>query len=262
MRQKQQIYQVFLFCILLSLILIVISPTNPIRFASGFIEKLFSPLQKSVYSNLGLVVKDSDEELAYLKAENLQLTLLKIKLKTLEEDVQALRSQMAEINIPSEKLLDAKIIGSDAGIPGVMPSQIIINIGSGQNVKEGMAVVYKNALVGKTTKIARNRAVVMLTNNEKMSLTAKTLKTEALGIIKGDRSDMLFSDVLLTEKLEKNDLVLTRGDINIDGRGFPPDLIIGKIIAIEKKPSDLFQSARVAPFIDITELESVFVIIE
>lgn len=262
MRHKQQIYQVFLFCVLISLILIVISSTAPIRYASSFLEKLFSPLQKSVYSNLGLMFKGSDEEVAYLREENSHLSSLKLKLKTLEEDIDALKSQVSVVKIPSQKLINAKIIGFDGIIPGSIPTQIVINIGSDQGVREGMAVVYRDILVGKTAKIAKNRAIVILTNNEKISFTARTLKTDALGIIKGDKDRILFSDVLLTEKLEKDDLVITRGDVDIDGRGIPPDLIVGKIIMIEKKPSDLFQSASVSVFIDVTELNSVFVVTE
>jgi cell shape-determining protein MreC len=57
-------------------------------------------------------------------------------------------------------------------------------------------------------------------------------------------------------------LVLTNGDVGLNGSGFPPDLIVGKITSIEKKPSALFQKAEVESFLDFSKITAVFVIIK
>ena len=71
---------------------------------------------------------------------------------------------------------------------------------------------------------------------------------------------MILDNVLLTENLKNGDLVLTKGDVNLNGEGFLPGLIVGKIISVEKSPSALFQKAQVEGLVDVTKLSTVFVI--
>jgi len=103
-------------------------------------------------------------------------------------------------------------------------------------------------------------SVVDLLNHKGFSFTAKTTATHALGIMQGTGTEtIVLNNVLLSDTLQKGDIVVTKGDINSDGLGFPPDLIIGKIISINKKASALFQSAEVERLVDVTRLEMVFV---
>jgi cell shape-determining protein MreC len=55
---------------------------------------------------------------------------------------------------------------------------------------------------------------------------------------------------------------LTNGDITLSGSGFPPDLVVGKITSVEKKPSSLFQKAEVESFINFSKITAVFVIVK
>jgi cell shape-determining protein MreC len=61
--------------------------------------------------------------------------------------------------------------------------------------------------------------------------------------------------------LKKNELVLTKGDVDIDGTGIPADLVIGKIQSIEKVPTAIFQRAEVKSLINLTKLSVVFIVI-
>lgn len=260
MREKKQLYQVFLLCVLISFVLIILSSSKPLLTIKGFIEKTFAPLQKSVYINLGLSTTYTDSELEKLRAENLELKEQLVKSKTFENDLRILESQLAETVAAPEKLLKAYIIGSDIHYPGFNPTQIVIDIGKTQGVTKGQAVVFKNYLVGITHNVTSNRTTVLLVNNAGNSFTVKTFKTNALGVIKGEKNGINLVNVVLSEKLERDDLVLTKGEINIEGAGIPPGLIVGKISSIDKKPSALFQSARITPLIDNSRLSMVFVI--
>ena len=71
----------------------------------------------------------------------------------------------------------------------------------------------------------------------------------------------MIKNVVLSDKLTVSDLVLTKGDIDL-GRGYPPDLIVGKIVSVDKKASSLFQSAQVISLVDITRVPIVFIILE
>ena len=71
---------------------------------------------------------------------------------------------------------------------------------------------------------------------------------------------MLLDNVLLSVELKKDADVLTKGDVNEKREGYPPNLIVGKIISIEKKQSDLFQRASVKSPVDFKNLEYVFIL--
>ncbi len=263
MRQKQQIFHTFILCFLVSFLLILLSPAAPIRIISGWIEGVFTPLQSSIYNNLGKKQPDDNSELQKLKEENIRLTKEVLRIKTLEQDLLAFRTQLAESIIPVKKLLPAEVIGTNAKISFIdsIPTEITINVGEDLGVKRGMSVVYKNVLLGSVTQVVKQRAIVTLLISEKTILTAKALNTGALGVVRGGKNEMIFGDVLLSEKLESGDTVVTRGDIKKDGSGYPPDLLIGKVSVIDKKPSALFQSARLTPLVDVIKLPAVFVVI-
>lgn len=262
MRQKQKVYQIFSFCILISFIFIIFSPSRPVRFLSGVLEKTLSPLQTSVYSNLGLILKDDNEELEKLKTENLELNIKLVKIKKLERDLQVLESQLSESTPNPKKLIITNIIGSDISYPGSNPSEVIIDKGESHGITSGKAVVYKNNLIGIIHKTVNNRAVVKLVNNNDISFTAETLQTGALGIIKGGENSIRFTNAVLSDTLTREDLVITKGDLRLDGKGLPPGLIVGRINSIDKKPSALFQSASVTPLVDIAKLSVIFVVID
>jgi rod shape-determining protein MreC len=57
-------------------------------------------------------------------------------------------------------------------------------------------------------------------------------------------------------QVEQGELVMTSG---LDGK-FPQDLVIGRVIEVERNEAALFQQAVVQPAEDVTSLEVVFVI--
>jgi rod shape-determining protein MreC len=59
-------------------------------------------------------------------------------------------------------------------------------------------------------------------------------------------------------KVEPDDVVLTSGL----GGAFPPDLLVGQVVSLHQRQSDLFQQATVQPVVDFSNLEIVLVIID
>ena len=88
------------------------------------------------------------------------------------------------------------------------------------------------------------------------------METNASGVIKGEGGDgMILDEVLLSDSLKKDDLVLTKGNQDLSGVGFPPGLAVGKIASISKNASDLFQKAEVKSSLDFTKLDKVFIVV-
>jgi rod shape-determining protein MreC len=101
--------------------------------------------------------------------------------------------------------------------------------------------------------------IYLLTDKE-LSFTGKTTKNSVTGVVKGvGGGRIFFGNVVLADKLDKNDTVTTKGDITGDGGGYPPDLIVGKITSVSKKDSALFQTAELKSLVDFSKLRIVFV---
>lgn len=260
MRQRKEIYQTIIFFLLLSLFFISLSPTRPFVFLRGIAERIIIPLQRSFYVNLGLSFHEQKQEIRKLQTQNAELLAQLVNLNTLKKDNQALRDQFAETSFNPQQLLSASIIGMQY-TPGTEPTEIIIDKGTAQGLTEGQIVIYKNILIGRIVYVGTSSARVLLTTHERTSFSAKALKTDALGILKGKGNEMVFEQVQTSDVLENGDYVVTKGSMDENNNGYPPNIIVGKIHAVDKRPSALFQSALVSPILDIKTLSTVFILI-
>ena len=178
----------------------------------------------------------------------------------LKRENAALSDQFQTSYPRSTKLLKADIIGAPGFVPGVsVPLNLILSKGSKDNLKIGQVVVIENNLIGEIVSVSENLAKVNTLNSPSSSFTART-ENGAAGIVKGGTT-MTLENVLLSENIKMGELVLTKGDVDLNGIGIPADLVVGKITSVEKNPSDLFQKAKIESFVDFTKLSTVFVYI-
>jgi rod shape-determining protein MreC len=225
----------------------------------GFLEKGLQPVQKSTFgffNFFGGVGKS--EELSRLKEENLNLSKKIVDQKKLESDIAAFRNQFETETIRTSDLLPSEVLGIKGFVPNITPPEyLVIDKGSADNVRKEDAVVFKDNYVGKVERVSIFQSKVLFPTNSAFSTSAKT-QTGVLGVIKGQGGgEMILDNVLLSEKISVGDLVLTGPDTDLNGSGASPNLIIGKIVSIEK--SELFQKARIKSLIDYSTLSRVFV---
>ena len=136
-----------------------------------------------------------------------------------------------------------------------------MNKGEKDGVRVELTVVYKDNLVGKIIKVSDYSSKVILITNPRFSVTSQVLSNKALGIVKGQGGgEMILDNVVLSQIIKKDEFVVTRGDVNEQEIGILPNLIIGKIVSVNKNPSDLFQTAKVKSLLDFTNLSKVFII--
>jgi rod shape-determining protein MreC len=225
----------------------------------GALQVVLHPIQRVLVITYASATNGQPTQLQQLEDEN---TKLRLQLAEQNREIQALHDQFATEALSSQSLLPAKIVGFRTFIPGVSaPTELVIDKGKADGVSAGAVVVSKNILVGRITKVTDHGALVDLTSRDGFSLTAKTSKTNALGIVTGQgNGDIVLQNVVLSDNLEKGDLVLTKGSMNEEGIGSPPDLVVGKIASVDKKPSALFQTAKIAPLVDVKKLEMVFIL--
>jgi rod shape-determining protein MreC len=262
--RKSNFTSYFLVFFILSLLFVGISKTGFLSPLNSLLKDIFSPVQVLTYGAFNKITGfGQNSEIQSLKAENLSLTQKLVDQNRLVGDNKALRDQFQTASPKSPALIPADVVGAPGFIPGLsLPEILILNRGANDGVKTGDAVVYQNNLVGEITQVSVNLSSVTLLTNSASLFTAKTLNTQAQGVVKGQGGGVVVLDnVVLSESLKKDDVVLTNGDINAQNSGFPPDLTVGKIISVSKNPSDLFQKADIQPLIDLSNLEKVFVVV-
>jgi rod shape-determining protein MreC len=252
----------FLILFLISLLLFILSSSGILKL--NFISGIFSPLQREIHTGFVNLENDSPE-IKKLKDENNLLTKKLIDQKKLINQNKALMDQFQQSYPKSSQLLPAQVIGSPGFIPGLsVPEVLIINKGESDGVSENDSVVLQNNLIGKVARTNSSRSVVYLLGNNSFSFAGKVEgDKKSTGVIRGQGGgEMLLDNVLLSESLKIGDVVLTNGDVDENGQGLPPDLIVGKITSVFKNSSALFQNASVKTSIDFSRLSTVFVNIQ
>lgn len=258
MQKRSSYFFLFLILFIIGLLVAVFS-RNTASAPGGVISQLFTPIRETF---IGMTRGKDTDEVKTLREENIRLQKVIRDQKKLEADVKALRDQFETENLRTRELLPAKIISMPQFIAGVsLPESIILNKGSSDGVTVGQVVLYQDNVIGKIVKASSTTSLVDLIYHQKSTISAKTLKTNALGIIRGQgQGVMQLQGVVLSEKLEIGDQVLTKGDGDGITNGYPPDLVIGKIISVNKQPSALFQTAEVESLIPIIKLTTVFIV--
>lgn len=234
----------FLVFLLLSLSLVIFDQLGIIRPVRGLIERLILPIESRLYSPKP-------------QTPNFELER---KIAVLEAEISTLKKENADIRrllgapLPSNwKFQPAKVVGSEDGV-------LIIDKGRRDNATLGQAAVFENVFVGKITSLGEyiSRLETPKSQNLKIQVVVKNPTQEGItarGILSFAGGKILIDRVLSGEQILEGDLVLTAGT-----EGVPADLLVGKILKIEKS-SSVFQKGEVEPLVSYPELENVFLVI-
>jgi len=262
MQRRGNIFPVFLLFLFLSIILLSLSQTSLIKGFVSFFEHLSAPSQKTTMNVVQFFGKGSDkDEIVKLRQENKELASRLVDQKKLEKENQALRDQFETQNQSSHTLLPAHIIGMISLIPdSTTIDQIVIDKGEDDGVAAQDIVVYKDNVVGRVAKVSSRVAQVNLLTHPATSFMGQAVKEGTLGVVKSKNGrEVVIDNVALSDKLEKGDIVVTKGERDSEGKGYPPDLIVGKIASVNKKATTLFQVGQIQSLIDVRKLDMVFV---
>lgn len=261
MQRRENLLPVFLFVFILSAGILGLSLMGKTRGIEGFLQRISYSIGGGIsntFQNLPLI--SQNQNIRKLQEENMLLASKIIDRQKLERENQALLDQFQTAKPKSYILLPAKVLGMLNFIPNISnPSSLILDKGEADGVKVGYAVVFKNNLVGKVTKVTFYLSKVDVINNSSSSFTARTEKG-ALGLVKGLGDLMVLDNVLMSDTLSKDDLVVTMPNQDIEGLGEPSNLVVGKIISIDRNPSAVFQRAEVESLLDFPSLSMVFVV--
>ena len=249
MKRARIVFPIFLIFVILSLLIFFFFQNS----ITGVLQIGTLPLQKWVYGTITRTSQPLTPQ-EKLQEENNTLRTQLAKMHELERDNKALKDQFQTSKPTTKNLLPADVIG-------LQQDKITIDKGEQDNVHIGDIVVVKDNLIGKVSKTSPRISVATLISDPSTSFTAKTAKTSAIGVIVSQGGDNIFlGNVVLSDKLEKDDIVMTKGDVDEKGAGFPPDLVVGKIVSISKRESNLFQAAKLQSLVEFEKMRTVFVI--
>jgi len=237
MRNKKVAIFIFLF---LSLIIFFFRDSVVLRPVTSFFQSSVTGIRGAIFSS-----RISDE--SDLVKQNRELSEKLSGLEIIERENIALRSQFEENSEQPFELMPAKIVGYRGR--GVYES-FLIDAGDDDGIRTGMAVIVGNTLVGNIHKVSQRISEVQTTLHPEFSTLVKYPKTNARGIIRGFNSYLILDNVLITDSLDQDGIVVTMGEVDNSLVGIPSNLSVGKIDSIEKIETASFQTAQVSPLVD------------
>ncbi len=189
------------------------------------------------------------QKIAQLQEQNHQMKEMKLANERLRELLQ-----FREKNSPS--MIGAEVIARD---PSSWFKSVTIDKGERDGVKMGMAVISSTGVIGQILKTASHYAIVLLLTDYNSAIDSIVQRTRAKAIVEGKGENRCQLKYLLrADEVAVGDIVVTAGS----GGNFPKGLMIGEIKKVDKQGHGVFQYAELAPGVDLTKLEEVFVIME
>jgi len=196
------------------------------------------------------------DEIAQLQTRVDELERENEELREIQGEYQLLRELFDRAaETPEYRRIIAGVIGQDTN-PALQ--SILIDKGFDDGVRVGMPVEAARGLVGQVYRVTNNAAQVALLTETASAIPVRLGNTRATGMLRGQgRGSLPTIDWIdLQYQVEVGELVMTSG---LGGK-FPENLIIGRVVQVDRNEAELFQRAIVQPAVDFNSLESLFVV--
>ncbi len=253
---------------IITLIGIALNEAGYLESLKGVILRLISPLQARlatvVETSGGLFqtardLRDLRQRNQELEGQYAQILIENVALREAAQENATLRQffNFAQQH-PGFQLvggeIKARVIGRD---PSNFVRYLIVDAGQAQGVRKGMSVIVPRGLVGRIESVGPNWAKVLLIIDPRSSVSALIQTSRATGQVQGLVSgDLVIKYISQQETVSEGEIVLTSGL----GGNFPKGLVIGQVVSVQQRDSDLFQEATVRPTVDFDQLEMVLVV--
>ncbi|MGI8426175.1 MAG: rod shape-determining protein MreC [Actinomycetota bacterium] len=239
---------------------------GPIQDIQDAAMSVVAPLQ----SGLGDVFRpvgnafSSVSQIGSLRSEN-------TKLRNDIKQLQAEQTRFPEVLRENERLkaltqqkdwvkgptLGARVIGVG---PSNQEWTVFLDKGSQQGLKEDMAVVSSEGLVGRLVLVGDAYSKVLLVTDPQHAVGSRLTTTGETGVVSGrSGEDMKFDLIDPAVKVAKGETVVTSG---YDRGIYPPGIPIGRVSSVKTAADGLTKNALVRPFVKFSKLDVVWVVRE
>ena len=201
-----------------------------------------------------------------LRRENQVLSQQVIQAESaLQQNVQ-LRAMLEYVNgpeFPDDYVARAAEVLSRA--PGAFRQEIVVSAGENHGVRLNAPVVTNDGLAGRVTRVFSRTARVTLITDEQSAVAAVDLRTGAGGIVEhgsGSGDTLVLDRVTKNEFVRAGDEIVTAGSTSTDFESlYPKGIRIGRVTSVGQTDTDLYQQVQIDPYVDVTGLSSVLVLI-
>jgi rod shape-determining protein MreC len=192
--------------------------------------------------------------------------------KQLREQIQQLRIEQARLNEDAtqahrlqsllgfkEQYISRTVAAQVIGTSGSEQSRsVYIDKGSRDGLKQDMAVITGDGVVGKVLRVFSGTSQVLLIDDQTSGVGAILEKSRLQGVLRGTANgDVVLEKVMSDEPVQPGDRVLTSGGDQI----FPKGLPVGTVTRVSPG-AELFYKIDVKPSADLGRLEEVLVVTE
>lgn len=196
----------------------------------------------------------------------------------LKSEYEALKERVVELEAERNRLLEAEatnrrlreLLEFRAQLPsGSITAAVIANSastwfrsclldkGSADGVRKGMAVVTSLGVVGQVVSVTSRTAKVLLLTDPNSGVDVVIQRSRARGIVAGSLDDgLVMKYVKRSEDIQEGDRLITSG---LDGV-FPKGLVVGTVNRVRKRNFGLFQLVGVSPAVVSSQIEEVLVV--
>ncbi|MGC2695365.1 MAG: rod shape-determining protein MreC [Candidatus Angelobacter sp.] len=187
-----------------------------------------------------------------------QVSRLQMEQVRLRQDADQARRLQALLEF-KEKSITKTVAAQVIATSGTEQSRvIIIDKGKHDGLKQDMAVITPDGIVGKIKEVMPLSSQVLLINDHDSGAGVILETTRLQGILKGNSlGELQVSGVMSDEKVEAGEHVITSGGDRI----FPKGLPVGTVSsATPDRDNDPFLNIRIKPAADLNRLEEVLVV--
>ena len=136
---------------------------------------------------------------------------------------------------------------------------LTLNVGSAQGIRQDMAVMSSDGIVGIVTNVSANFSSVMSVLHKDVRVNCQLKKDGSYGPLVWDGSDYrycLLTDIPTHAKMKPGDTVITSELSGI----FPEGIMVGTIDSYERRQNEDFYTAKVKLSADMKKVNHVYVI--
>jgi rod shape-determining protein MreC len=263
--RKNQVLLSSCFCLLLSLYILTSAARGQLKNdpIGPFLLWLLRPLQIGAQATSGWIneIQQSYTTWVAFRSEN-------ETLKNRVIELEAERNRLLEAEATNRRLRTLLEFGSELPGGSITASVIansastwfrscLLNKGSADGVRKGMAVVTPLGIVGQVVAVNPRTAKVLLLTDPNSGVDVLVQRNRARGIVAGSLDNgPVMKYVKRSEEIQEGDRLITSG---LDGV-FPKGLMVGTITTVRKKNFGLFQFVGVTPAVVPSRIEEVLIV--
>ncbi len=254
-KKNKKLYLIIslVFIILISISLLL---SNRIKFGTIFKDSSIL-IQRIVISPFTILNKEKGKRAteSYLIQKNVNASL--------EKEIQELKDVL-ELNktLTEYDVVNATIVSRNKSY---WFNTITIDKGKSSGIKNGQAVITKNGLIGKITKVSKYSSEVKLITSDdinfKVSVSIKTNEVDNYAILNGydvDSGLIKANGIDKMTEINKGDIVLTSGL----GSMFPAGIYIGEVEKVENDRYNLSKTVFIKTYQNFNDIHYVTVLKE